>query len=58
MKRAAASAHFPDRDPLTAPVFSEGLLAAAHLTDHIAVLRGRFAAAHLKAFEPPLADSA
>jgi hypothetical protein len=30
---------------------SEGLLANAHFTDHIAVLTGRFAAAHLRDLE-------
>ncbi len=30
---------------------SEGLLAGAHFTDHIAVLTGRFASEHLKAAE-------
>ena len=33
---------------------SEGLLASAHFTDHVAVLTGRFAAEHLRALETPL----
>ena len=30
---------------------SEGLLAGAHFTDHVAVLTGRFASEHLRALE-------
>ena len=33
---------------------SEGLLADAHFTDHVAVLTGRFAAEHLRELETPL----
>ncbi len=33
---------------------SEGLLAGAHFTDHVAVLTGRFAAEHLRDLERPL----
>lgn len=33
---------------------SEGLLAGAHFTDHVAVLTGRFAAEHLRSLETPL----
>ncbi len=33
---------------------SEGLLASAHFTDHVAVLTGRFAAEHLRSLATPL----
>jgi hypothetical protein len=35
---------------------SDGLIANARFTDHVAVLTGRYAAEHLRAGLPPVAD--